>query len=88
MRIVVDTDDRAPPATPPENGQIWLLIESGTLYEMRDWVQDAGYRSCHRVGSPETNYGCDPTVALACFNEDVHRGRWVQVLNCPRSGDT
>jgi hypothetical protein len=85
MRIAVETDDRVPGAPPPEAGEVWLRMSTGELYEMREWVKsDQGsYRACHRVGAPESGYGCDPEVWCACFDVDVRNGRWIRVLNCP-----
>ena len=84
MLIVVETCAlNYRPRPLPEKGEVWLLVERGMLYEMRERSRDGSHWSCHRVGAPERDYGCDPTVFCACWVTSVHEGRWVRVLNCP-----
>ena len=84
MLILVETESRQyKPRALPQEGEVWLCLQSGILYEMRkrDARDGALYRSCHRIGAPETDYGCDPTVHAACWDTAVYEGRWVRVLN-------
>ena len=90
MRIVVEThSERFQPRDLPQKGEVWLNVESGLLYEMRDPSRDGQpYRGCHKVGAPETDYGCDPSVECACWDDAVRGGQWVKVLNCPGQRST
>jgi hypothetical protein len=80
-RIVVETASRYESPQLPQQGEVWLCVESGNLYEMRERA-DLLYRACHRVGAPE-RFGCDPSVKCACWDSAVREGRWIRVLNCP-----
>lgn len=87
MKIVVETDARVTGCDVPTPGEIWLRVDTGMLYEMREWVagteRNGPYRACHRVDAPESGYGCGPTVHCACFDSDVVNGKWIRVMNCP-----
>jgi hypothetical protein len=72
MLILVETESRQyKPRALPQEGEVWLFLQSGMLYEMRkrDTLVGVNYRSCHRVGAPETGYGCD-----ACWDTAVYEG--------------
>ena len=84
MRIVVETVSTSYAVRElPKAGEVWLLVESGLLYEMREISSNGLHRSCHRVDAPESHYGCDPTVSSACWHTAVREGRWIRVMNCP-----
>lgn len=88
MRIVVETSSKI---APPIEGEVWLHVDSGMLYEIRQWreatYQDFGNSICgahhlaHRIDAPESKYGCDPSVFVAVFDHDVCVGRWIKVEN-------
>ena len=67
----------------PLAGEVWLFVQTGLLYEMRARDKAQNYRSCHRIGAPEMDYGCDPGVFLACWDHKVREGDWVRLYNCP-----
>ena len=76
----------------PAPGEVWLSVGTGMLYEMRDWVeastrgdraQHSAYRHAHRIGAPDTRYGCESSVSVAVFDQDVREGKWLRVMNGP-----
>lgn len=85
MRIVVETDASIVGCPMPQVGEVWVNVEDGRLYEMRE-ERGAGtihgpYRSAHRIDAPETHYGCDPSVFVAVFDDAVRNGKWLKVTN-------
>lgn len=82
MRFAVDIDAGRRDVELPKEGEVWLCLESGYLYEMGAMRGGEPWRHCHRIGAPE-QYGCDPTVDCACWDSAVREGRWIRVLNCP-----
>jgi hypothetical protein len=92
MRIVVETDASIAGWSKPAQGDVWLFVETGLLYEMREWKNASGpndrtmwdaHRTAHRIGAPESDYGCEPAVFVAVFDDAVKHGRWIRVMNCP-----
>jgi hypothetical protein len=82
--IAVETNSHSwKPRDLPRKGEIWLRLESGMLYEMRERDPAGQWRACHRVGAPEFDYEPDTTVHCACWDSAVRMGEWVRVFNCP-----
>lgn len=81
-RILVETNaSHYTEVALPQEGEVWLRVQTGHLYEMREWK--GAYRACHRLGTPEEGYGCDPSVNCACHSDQVREGQWIRVLNVP-----
>lgn len=77
MKRVVELEQRD--ADQPREGEIWLCVETGMLYEIRG--SDLAYRTAHRLHAPESGYGCDPTMFVAVHPTSVQEGRWIRVHN-------
>jgi hypothetical protein len=67
----------------PKRGEVWLLVESGLLYEVtREYERRDGglYGTAERL-HPRGPQGCDPQHMLAMWPASVRAGEWVRVRN-------